>query len=116
MRPNHDHRREVGGGPRLSDLFDLLENATGADTDIDQMLAQVLGVECDGFSGDAVSSRKLAERILPDARLQVGYNVSGVLPNAVLHDAGERISIVAPTVPLAVLRALTHALIKRECR
>lgn len=102
--------------PRLSNLRNALDELTGADADLDRLLAEVLGAECDDFSGDATSSRKLVEQVLPNSRLQVGYDVSGVLPNAVLHYSGERFSIVAPTVPLAVLRALIEALITHERR
>lgn len=100
----------------LSILRTKLDDISGADAEIDRLLAQVPGIEFDEFSSDAVSSRKLVHHLLPDARLRVGYNVSGVLPNAVLHDKAHCYSVVAPTVPLAILRVLIEALLEHENR
>lgn len=116
MRTQNEKQQQVFDQSRLFDLRTRLDTITGADADVDRLLSEVLGIECAGCSGDAESSRKLVDQLLPHARLQVGYDVSGILPGAVLHDGAHRYSAVAPTVPLAILRVLAEALIKRECR
>lgn len=114
MRTDYGGSSDISAS--LSGLLAALEEATGADQGIDRAIAETLGVESEDYSGSAAASRELVKRVLPQVRLQVGYDVSGVFPSAVLHDAGSRYGAVAPTVPLAILRVLFQALAKREAR
>lgn len=105
---------ETGGSLALAHLLRAIEEATGPDREIDKALATCFGVESADYSSDAGLSRELVQRILPQARLQVGYDVKGILPSANLLDDGERFTAIAPTVPVSILRVLVKALSKRQ--
>lgn len=102
------------GRVAIADLLRALEEVTGPDREIDEALAACFDLEGADYSSDASLSRELVWRILPHARLQVGYDVNGILPSANLSDNGERFSATAPTVPLSILRVLVAALSKRK--
>jgi hypothetical protein len=92
-------------------LRDALQDATGADETIDGALVQCLAISLQDYTSDAPLCRQLVATLVPGARLHVGYDVTGVLPRAVLHTGGARFAGTAPTVPLAILRMLIDALI-----
>lgn len=100
--------------PNLTDLLRVLERATGADKELDATLATCLGLEGDDYTGDAVLCRELVARMLPYGRLQVGYDVCGVLPSAALQEEGKNFNAIAPTVPLVILRVFVEALLERQ--
>ena len=96
-----------------------LQRASGCDRDLDRAIERVLG-PCGGaldsspapaYSGSIPLCMSLVRRCLPDWRLHLGYGVRGIFPSAALsHRAGERFEASAPTVPLAILRALAETL------
>lgn len=92
-------------------LRDALDDATGADETIDLALARCLAVSPQDYTSDAPLCRELVTKLVPGAKLQVGYDVTGVLPRAIMHAGGVRFARTAPTLPLAILRLLMQALI-----
>ena len=105
----------ANAGTRPRHLLEALERATGAEEKIDVMIADSFGLERNDYTGSAFSNRELVKQLLPGSKLQVGYDVNGVLPSATLNDGHQRFSSVAPTVPLAILRVLMQAIVQRSC-
>lgn len=100
----------------LARLVDALELASGADAQVDALIAEVFRLAPAEFTSSAEASRHLSAQLLPHWQLRVGYDVCGILPSATVSLGGKRHSVVAPTVPLAVLRALISAVIdQRSC-
>ncbi|MBD3728376.1 MAG: hypothetical protein IE933_01595 [Sphingomonadales bacterium] len=95
----------------LGRLAEALEMASGADKQIDATLAALFGVDPAEFTSSAEVSRRLSAQLLPRWQLRVGYDVCGIFPSATVSLGGRRHGAVAPTVPLAVLRALISAVI-----
>jgi hypothetical protein len=95
--------------PGLDDLSHALAAATGADPAIDRTIEAVLGGPAAAYTASVEDCRRLVAARLPDARLHVGYSVSGVFPYAAVTRGAQRSTAEAPTVPLAILRALTDA-------
>lgn len=95
----------------LATLRQLLATATGADAAIDRAVAAAFGAgETAGdWSGSVERCTALVARVLPGWRWHVGWGVSGLFPYARLEHGGERVSAEAPTVPIALLRALAKA-------
>lgn len=94
----------------LDRLSETLDAATGADPDIDLQIAQAFHIELRDFSGSAISARNLVSQLLPGADFKVGYDVCGIFPSATIRTAQGPCTAVAPTVPIAILRALKNAL------
>lgn len=89
----------------------LLDAASGPDPAIDRAVEAAFGpgeVPAD-YSASVERCRALAARVLPGWRWHVGWGATGVFPYARLEHEGERASAEAPTVPIAVLRALAKA-------
>ena len=99
MSVDPDESPELDHSPDLSHLLRDLQRATGGDREIDARLADCLGLERDDYTSDASLCRELVRRTLPQSRLQVGYDVNGVLPSAALQEDTEGFSAIAPTVP-----------------
>lgn len=98
---------------RLQDLQRRLAAATGADRELDAELARGLGVEPPSTIDLTASVDRCIEvihRVLPGWSWHVGWNATGVLPYATLHNGGRLVEGSGPTVPLALLRALVKAL------
>ena len=95
---------------QLDAIIERLEVVDGPDPTIDQEIARMFQTEPADFLSSAVAARKLVGDVWPEARLNVGYDVSGVFPTATVTCGKRRGSSVAPTVSLAILRALTGAL------
>lgn len=96
-----------------SDLVRLTENilaATGADQEIDRQFARIFQVAPADYSADVMAARQLVKQLLPEAELKVGYDVCGILPSATVRHMSGRWTATAPTVPLAILRAMMGAL------
>lgn len=89
-----------------ADLEHKLASASGGDPDLDRLVAAVFGVTAAPFTEAVEPCRALVASQLPGWHLHVGFGVSGVLPYAALSDAGHHVEAEAPTVPLAILRAL----------
>lgn len=96
-----------------------LQRASGSDRDLDRAIQRVLepcGRALDSspapaYSGSVPLCMALVRRCVPDWRLHLGYGVRGIFPYAALsHRSGERFEASAPTVPLAILRALAGTL------
>jgi hypothetical protein len=90
-------------------LGELLASVSGADAGIDHAIAKAFCVDLADFTSNAVTARNLVTQVLPQATLRVGYDVCGVLPRATISFGEDRSSAVAPTVSLAILRALASA-------
>lgn len=95
----------------LGRLAEALETASGADKQIDATIADLFGLDPAEFTSSAEVSRRLGAQLLPRWELRVGYDVCGIFPTATVSLGDRRHSAVAPTVPLAVLRALISAVI-----
>lgn len=94
----------------LDAMIGLLDGANGPDAGIDEEIARMFQAEPADYLSSAVAARKLADDIWPEARLTVGYDVSGIFPSATVTCDERCSSSVAPTVSLAILRALMGAL------
>lgn len=100
----------------LGRLADALEVVSGADKQIDAMIAELFGIEPAEFTSSAAVSRRLSAQLLPLWQLRVGYDVCGIFPSATVSLGDRRHNAVAPTVPLAVLRVLISAAMdQRSC-
>lgn len=100
----------------LGRLVEALEMASGSDKQIDATIAELFGLDPAEFTSSAEVSRRLGAQLLPHWQLRVGYDVCGIFPSATASLEDRRHSSVAPTVPLAVLRALISAVVdQRSC-
>ncbi|WP_234180939.1 hypothetical protein, partial [Sphingopyxis sp. NFH-91] len=91
-------------------------NVSGSDKQIDASIAELFEIEPAEFTSSAAESRRLSAQLLPHWQLRVGYDVCGIFPSATVSLGDRRHSSVAPTVPLAVLRALISAVVdQRSC-
>lgn len=108
----------TGPANELAALRDRIAAATGSDAALDREIARLLdpGEPGDnpggGYSGSVDACVALIGRAAPDWHWHVGHGPSGVLPYAALTRDGPeetRMEAVAPTVPLALLRALVDA-------
>lgn len=89
-----------------TDLATRLAAASGADADLDAAIADVFRVASAPFTASVADCRRLVTEVAPDGRLHLGYGASGVFPYAALIRGADRATAEAPTVPLAILRAL----------
>lgn len=94
----------------LGTLTERLNQATGADAGLDELLAQSFGQPKAGYTGSAESAHALVHAALPDWRLHVGFNATGMFPYARLSRGDVQVDASAPTVPLAILRAAAKTL------
>lgn len=106
--------RRTSATTRRWPIAERLARATGASPELDAALAGALGVEPRPFTASAEECRSLAARLLPGWHLHVGYGASGVFPYAALSQGGHRHAAEAPTLPLAILRALVAAIVPEE--
>ncbi|WP_431855304.1 hypothetical protein [Azospirillum sp.] len=83
-----------------------LKAATGADAALDQAIAEAFQAPPADYTESVERCRALVVSVLPGWHLHLGYGVSGILPYAELSNGDQRHVAEAPTVPLAVLRAL----------
>lgn len=95
------------------DLERRLDQATGSDRALDQALARLADPAATGAAPDYTASVDrtvdLVHALLPGWSWHVGWNATGVLPYATLHQGERLVEASAPTVPLALLRALVRA-------
>lgn len=99
---------------QLESLLTRLERADGHDEALDQMIAQALaGLRDETPTPDYTASVErcldLLHKLLPQWRWHVGYSANGVMPYVVLMNGVQRVEAEAPTVPLALLRAIAKA-------
>ena len=103
----------------LSQLVQRLEKATGADPALDAELHAAfrclgqddLGEEVRDYSGSVGTCFDIIHTLLPHWRWHVGFGVNGIVPYATVSKGQrDRFEASAPTVPLALLLALTRAL------
>jgi hypothetical protein len=87
-------------------LAERLKTAAGPDPSVDTAIAEVFGVPSEPYTGSVEHCRRLVAKVLPGWRLHLGFDGSGVLPYASLSNAENRAEATAPTVPLAILRAM----------
>lgn len=102
--------QEITSGEQLTALADALGGAGGADRDIDQLISRAFEIELADFTSSAETARHLVAQVMPRATLRVGYDVRGVLPSATVTQGRLSDTVVAPTVPLAILQALLSVL------
>lgn len=92
-------------------LTEALRAASGADNALDARLAAELGAVPADFTASVDAALGLVRHALPGWGWHVGWHADGVTPYASLHDQARTIHVeaTAPTVPLALLRALALA-------
>lgn len=94
----------------LEGLRDRLQRATGSDRGLDQELARLLDAGHAGDPPDYTASVdraiELIRASLPGWRWHVGWSASGVVPYARVSRPGLALEATAPTIPLALLKAL----------
>lgn len=88
------------------DLAERLERATGSDGGLDELLAKSLRLPVAAYTGSAESARALALAALPGWHLHVGFDATGLFPYAAISRGDIHVDASAPTVPLALLRAV----------
>lgn len=89
----------------------MLASASGADKEIDRLIARAFHIEAEDFTSSAETARKLVAQVMPGAILSVGYDVRGILPSATTTLGKLRATSVAPTVPLAILQSMFAVLV-----
>jgi hypothetical protein len=89
-----------------SALADKLNAATGPDAALDAIIADVFGVNFGRYTESIEHCRQLVAKVLPGWRLHVGFDGSGVSSYASVSNGENRVEATAPTLPLAILRAL----------
>lgn len=87
-----------------------LATASGGDKAIDQAIAEGVGEVLADFTTSIDEARRLFKQLLPDWRLRLGYGATGMFPCATASRAHRHIIHEAPTVPIAILRAIFEAL------
>ena len=97
---------------KIAALRARVEAASGADRALDAEIAACFGVAGPppDYSASVDRCLELIHGHLAGWAWHVGWNASGVLPYATLHRGDHLLAAAAPTVPLALLRALLHAL------
>lgn len=100
----------------LSALLQQIEAASGADKRLDQAVTVAFNSgnapEALDYTASVEHCLDLVRRVLPDWAWHVGFGANGVFPYATLHDDTHATEASAPTVPLALLAALTKAKIE----
>ena len=95
--------------PMSQSLATRVARATGADTALDADIAGHFGVALVDYTQSVPDCWRLANSVLPDWQLHTGFTATGLLPYAALSKGDRRVAAEAPTVPLAILRALMAA-------
>ena len=93
-------------------LVAAIERATGSDRQIDRALAELAGQDTadpPDYTASVDRCIDLLHQLLPGWSWHVGWNATGVLPYATLHQGKQRVEAAAPTVPVALLKALMQA-------
>ena len=95
----------------LAALARRIDAATGSDRELDAELARVFGGRepVPDYSASVDRCIDLVHAAMPGWAWHVGWNASGVLPYASLHLGDRLAEAAAPTVPLALLKALLRA-------
>jgi hypothetical protein len=103
-------------GHGLDEVRRRLDDVTGADRTLDGAIADALGrpVPAPDYTASVDRCIDLIHACLPGWAWHVGWNASGVLPYATLHGDGQLVAANAPTVPLALLKALVSGLRARD--
>ncbi len=101
---------EAGDNRRDDEVLGArLREASGSDDDLDRAVAVSFAVSDGDYTASTERARDLVAKALPDWRLHVGFNASGVMPYAALSRDGRHVEAAAPTLPLAILRAAWSA-------
>ena len=94
-------------------LLARLQEASGADQALDRLIADTFapGEEKGDWTGSVDNAVALLHRVLPGWHWHVGWGARGVFPYAVVSGGAqhEHFEADAPTVPLALLRAMLKA-------
>ncbi len=91
------------------DLLRRVEQASGAEQELDHDLAAAFCVAAAPFTASVPDCRTLTETAMPGMKLHLGYGASGVFPYASLSGEGLHVVSEAATVPLAILKSLVGA-------
>jgi hypothetical protein len=100
----------------MGPLKEALHAASGADPALDARLATEFGAAPGAYTASVDAALVLLRHALPGWGWHVGWHANGVTPYASLHDAthASHVEAMAPTVPLALLKALAEAMEKGE--
>lgn len=99
--------------PGLAQVIQKLAAVTGSDRDLDRDLAELAGGSADeapDYTSSVDRSVDLLHAMLPGWSWHVGWDAQGIMPYATVHLRERIFEARAPTVPIALLRALTAAL------
>jgi hypothetical protein len=93
-----------------------LDVATGSDREIDVGIARLFGggEPAPDYTASVDRCTDLVRAVLPGWAWHVGWNATGILPYASLHQGDRVAEAAAPTVPLALLKALLKARLAAE--
>lgn len=96
----------------LGDLNEALLAASGGGRALDERLATTFAAPAMAYTQSVDAALSLVHHALPGWGWHLGWHADGVTPYATLHDAARTRHVEAkgPTVPIALLRALTAAL------
>ena len=93
----------------LRSLLTELEQATGNDAALDRSIARAFAAAEAAYTASTEPCLALLNRALPGWHWHVGWAGNGVFPYARIDKEGQRVRVEAPTVPLALLRAIVRA-------
>ena len=98
-------------GDGLNELAGRIAAATGSDRELDAALARMFGggEPAPDYTASVDRCIQLVQAAMPGWAWHVGWNATGVLPYATLHQGDRLAEAAAPTVPLALLKALLKA-------
>ena len=98
-------------GDGLNELAGRIAAATGSDRELDAALARMFGggEPAADYTASVDRCVQLVQAAMPGWAWHVGWNATGVLPYATLHQGDRLAEAAAPTVPLALLKALLKA-------
>jgi len=96
--------------PELARLIEKLGAATGSDRELDRDLAALNGAEVLDYTSSVDRSVDLLHALLPGWSWHVGWDAQGIMPYATVHLDERIFEARAPTVPIALLRAMMAAL------
>lgn len=91
------------------DIEQRLHAATGADGELDRVLATAFDRPAAPLTASVEACRELVAAVLPGWRLHLGFGADGMFPYASLAGDSRRVVSDAPTVPLAILRSAVAA-------
>lgn len=110
----------------LKSLHEQIEDASGPSRSLDTLIAHVLAPSLPGapeapYTSSVDACLDLIGTLLPGWHWHVGHGATGILPYAALSGPAPangapslRLEASAPTVPLALLRAATKAMLVTE--